>query len=141
MRQSATYTTKIEGKLVRSPRPLTKGGALLKAREILGPDARVFQVDEDRYIGLMTSSSKYSEAEAQVDVALVHGRSWEQVLKTAEETPEAEAWNDKVIEDANKLAEAINSLRATAIKIIKAGTRMLTRKEKGFIRQGLRMHP
>jgi len=128
MRQSATFTTRINGNLVRTPRPLTKGGALLKAREILGPSAGV--------------RSFVSNCTLTMDnLVMFTAVSWEQALKLAEESPEAERWNDKVIADANELANAINSLRATAIAILKKGVKHLTKAEYKFVVKGYRAHP
>ncbi len=128
MRQTATFTTRIEGKLVRTPKPLSKGKALIQAREILGPSASVHS-----FMGGFTIRLEHGPSFVAV--------SWEQALKLAQDSPQANQWNDKVIADANTLTDAVNSLRATAIKVLKAGTKHLSRKEHRFVVAGVRAHP
>jgi len=103
MRQSNTYTTKIEGKLVRTPRGLTKGKALIVARGILGPHA----------FGLLDLGGNPCIIGAQ---GQYQGPSWEQALSAAKESPEAQAWSDKQIEDSKGIALAVNAANHATTK-------------------------
>lgn len=111
MRQSATYTNRIDGNLVRTPRPLTKGKALMLAREILGPDAKVFH---DYFDGRPFSIESRFGSDIQFS-----GVSWEDALAMAKASPEAKAWTEAQIQRDNEIALAVNSLKAKTIEFYK----------------------
>jgi hypothetical protein len=108
---------------------LTKGQAIIQAREILGPNARVYAL--------------YNPTKCFIDlgpdtVALARGETWEAALAVAGDSPEAKAWGEKGIAEHNALAEAVNSMKATAKKLL--GTKFalpLSRSEVKQVRKGL----
>lgn len=92
--------------------PLTKGQALEKARELLGPSATVLDAGEWRII--RTENKNVSPA---------FGKTWEEALELAAKSSEADAWMDAQVEEGNKIAEASESLLNARRKIMEANTR------------------
>ena len=83
--------------------PLTKGGALIQARKLLGPAAFVFSRGQDHYIGV-------------AQYRLFQGLNWEQALQAVKESPEAKAWTEAQILVDAEIATAVNSFRAVRKK-------------------------
>lgn len=125
-RQSNTFTTLVEGKLVRTPKPLTKGMALIKARELLGPSA---DVGVDPALGFVIGM--FTNAYTQISV----GASWEQALERAAQHTEVARWHDYQITIGNEIARAKESLAKTMVDIAKKNYERLKNQFK-VIRQG-----
>lgn len=98
MRQSNTYSNVIDGKLVRTPKPLTKGKALVLARGILGPSARLYECGEF-YVDLGPNEGYIAK-----------GKSWEDMLVNARNSDQATRWSERQIAQDNEIALAVNSL-------------------------------
>lgn len=119
--------------------PLTKSGALIQAREILGPQASVRKVDAP-VINPFDICGWYGGnlGPAQFEVVAT-GESWEAALDLAKQSPRAKEWEEFQIKEHNFLAEAVNSLRAKTKEFLANPrlTRLLSRNEIKTVRKGL----
>lgn len=99
------------GAVLNLPGPITKGQALIKARNILGPLANV-------------GTGKYIQGLCQIEI---HGRegitiicsapTWEIALAAAGDSAEAREWSDAQIDEGNRIEAALDSLKKTRKKI------------------------
>lgn len=106
-------------------KPLTKGLALIQAREILGPSASVQRTP--------------TECKILAGNTIIYASTWETALEQAEKEPLAKAWQD--FKDTRKLSliDAMASLKDKAISILKGKEgKLLTKSEHHFIRNSLR---
>ncbi len=112
--------------------PLPKGGALIQAREILGPSAHVQFLDNP-------VSNPY-RISARLGGDYFASDSWENVLALAKGSSEAKAWSEQQITQSNELAAAVNSLRAKTKEFLKDSKFMglLNRSEVKFVLGGLK---
>lgn len=127
-RQSTTYTNVIDGKLVRTPKPLTKGRALVEARDILGPTAGV------------AFGNGITDCCVFVGAAAFNGPSWEQALAAAKASPEHQAWIEAQIKDERELGAALDSLKNTTREVLKSRVaRAQELRESAF--KKVKIHP
>lgn len=99
MRQSATFTTKQLSDnggvlIVRTPKPLSRGKALIQARTILGPDAEVG--------GLRVTAGVFIASVG----GLIEAVSYEKALELAKSSDAAKAWSELQTTRANEIASA-----------------------------------
>lgn len=94
---------------------LTKGGALIKARDLLGPDAMVYTFVGQHHIGRFTSDPRYSDGVCPVEVTLTvdDHPDWESALNAVIDTKDARDWHDHQIAAGNEIAKAKQSLATT----------------------------
>lgn len=111
--------------------PLRNGDAIIQAREILGPSARVYAL--------------YNPMECHVDFgpgygSIATGRTWEEMLTMAKATHQAEAWNGHQIAEGNALGAALDSLRTKTREFLKDSKFMglLSKKETRLVVGGLK---
>ena len=104
--------------------PLSKGLALIHAREILGPAATVQRTA--------------TECKVIAPGVALYGTDFEHILEEAQKHPQAEAWQN--YKDDRKLAfiEAFNSLKAKARELLGPAGKLLSRHERHFVRNSLR---
>lgn len=107
----------IEGGVKVIPGPMTKGQALIRARGILGPDARVFRVEQDCFVGLYTTHPKYSQRGAIVDIVVTEGKTWEEAIACAAISSHARDWSDLQIDEGNEIEQAKDDLKKTRKKV------------------------
>lgn len=91
---------------------LSKGGALIKARDLLGPSASVFQDGPMFYIGV----GDVPASNPNFTVPVV-GHSWEQALKLAEDSDAAKQWHNEQVAIGNKIGAAKQSLAKTTLEL------------------------
>ena len=111
---------------------MRQGDAIIKAREILGPSARLYAV--------------YNPMDCYVDLGLneltVAGpaESWEELLVLAKATEQATAWNVKQTDEGNNLTNALYHLRETTKAFLKDSKFMglLSKKETRLVVGGLK---
>lgn len=104
--------------------PLTKGAALIHAREILGPAATVQRTP--------------TECKVLAPGVALYGTDFEHILKQAQQEPQAAAWQNYKDGRRQAFKEAVDSLRKT-IREILGGKEIkhFTRAEHKFVRGGL----
>lgn len=105
--------------------PMTKGLALIHAREILGPSTTVGRTGPVFRV-------------IAPGVA-IYGSDWEQVLDQAQKDPQAAAWQN--YKDGRKLAfkDAVKSLKDKAVALLRGKeAKLLTKSEHHFVRNILR---
>lgn len=90
------------------PKLLTKGAALMKARDLLGPSASVFQKGSMVYIGVGPIPARHPMANI-----VASAPSWESAIMIAEDSPAATEWNDHMIDEGNAIALAEDNLKKT----------------------------
>lgn len=100
MRQSATFTTKQLSDnggvlIVRTPKPLSRGKALIQARTILGPGAEVGHSHLSRGMVFITSTT-----------GVIEEVSYEKALELAKSSDAAKAWSELQTTRANEIASA-----------------------------------
>lgn len=105
-------------------RRLNRGGAIIHAREILGPDACVFRAAEAVYIG-------------NNEGPVASGKTWEEALEFARGSQPAKVYAEGRITLGNLFAAAFNSLRDKAREILKNPGK-LTRSEHKYVKNCLR---
>lgn len=111
--------------------PLTKGQALIQARELLGSNAAVVRDKELCIVGLFPFNRSGHDCGV--------GASWEEALELAKADPLAEAWENYKEGRRNDFLDAVNSLRDTARALLgdKKLAQHLTREDRRFIRTSL----
>ncbi len=110
--------------------PLSKGAALIIAREILGPDAHVFRAGNGaHHVGLIQYGG-YKRT-------LATGETYEAALEFAKKDPQADAWTNYKENRRNAFLDAFNSLRDTARAILGNKNAKLERHELRFIQHSL----
>jgi len=105
-------------------KPITKGLALILAREILGPAATVQRTP--------------TECKVIFPGGAVYAQNWDVALEQSEKEPQAEAWQN--YKDGRKQAflDAVASLRKTIREILGSkDVQHFTRAEHRFVRGAL----
>lgn len=111
-------------------KPVTKGLALILAREILGPSAGVTRDKELYIVGMFPFNCSGHDCGV--------GATWEEALELASMDSQAEAWQNYKDNRKNAFLEAVASLRATIREILGSkDIKLFTRAEHKFVRGAL----
>lgn len=88
---------------------LSKGGALIKARDLLGPDAFV-QGPTEKHPGF---NVRLWGVLGLGPIDISHGSSWEEALERAKDSSHAQHWHNFQVAKGNEIARAKESLAKT----------------------------
>lgn len=104
--------------------PLTKGAALIIAREILGPSTTVHRTT--------------TECKVIAPGVAIYGTCFERILEQAQREPQAKVWQDYKDNRKQTFNDAVGSLRKTIREILGSkDIKHFTRAEHRFVRGAL----